>query len=583
MNNIEFKSPYLTGTDGAAILCEFDINEKAGAFKFEFTVRQNAKIKEAVLFSGKHNFPDDTPFYGDGYQKLTQYKGTVGSFKAFTGFSDKGHYKMPQTNGFETVYNYAIFGKGENTVLIGAASCNRFRTEIRINRKNIQIVQCLENIEFNADEKITLEDMVILKGEKNYVLKEFAQLISENHQTLKYFEMPSGWCSWYCIGPDISEKDIFDNLKIIKEKTPQLKYIQIDDGFQPYMGDWLETSDKFSRPMKDICNDIRKAGFEPAIWLAPFIASEKSRLLKEHPDYFVQNENGSPLCCEGVTFKGWRDAPWYMLDGTNPDTQKFIYDTVYEIYHNWGVRYFKLDANVWGALPFGRRFNRKATAVEAYRRGMEAVIKATDGDAFILGCNAPMWPSLGLVTAMRVTNDVVRNINHMANLSQQCFNRNWMHCRLWINDPDCLIMTDTVSSVMDPAGVTSKSPVKKKFYKLNNIYVRASGGMVLSGDYVSKYGKAETDRLKRILDTDYTAAEFDDSLEIGTKETKNGKEYFIFNRNKFIKKYEIFVPFGYNATDLYNNKPLDVKNGKVKLYLSKNNCAWIKIFKQTED
>ncbi|MGN0522580.1 MAG: glycoside hydrolase family 36 protein [Eubacterium sp.] len=574
---MDFKSPYILNVDNKRIQADFNINEQNGLYKISFSLNNTAQIKEAVLFSGEHDFSLDTPFYGDGYQKLTQYRGTVGSFDAFTGYSDKGHYKMPQTDGFNTVYNYALFGKGENTVLIGAASCNRFRTEIRVNSKQIQIVQCLENAKFNAGEEICLEDMVILTGERNTVLNEFAEIISKNHPVKKYFEMPVGWCSWYCIGPDISEKDIFNNLKVIKEKTPELKYIQIDDGFQPYMGDWLETSDKFNRPMKDICNDIRKAGFEPAIWLAPFIASPKSRLLREHPDYFVKNENGNPLCCDGVTFKGWRDAPWYMLDATNPDTQKFIYDTVREIYQSWGVKYFKLDANVWGALPFGVRYDKNATSVEAYRRGMEALWRAVDDNAFILGCNAPMWPSLGLVTGMRVTNDVVRNVGHMANLSEQCFSRNWMHNKLWINDPDCLIMTDTLSSVVDPAGIAHKSPVKKKFYKLNNVYIRATGGMVLSGDYVSKYSKAEIERLQRILDTDYKPAQFDDALEIGKKETKNGTEYFIFNRSNHFKKYEIPVPEGSTATDMYNNKPMSVKNGKIKFYLTKNGCVWILI------
>ena len=576
---MNFKSAFILGSNNKKLPADFQINEEKGIYKLSFSLTDSAQAKEAVLFSGEHGFAPDTAFYGDGYQKLTQYRGTVGNFDTFTGYTDKDHYKIPQTDGYKTVYNYALIGSGENTVLIGAASCNRFRTEIRVNAKQMQIVQCLENVEFNAGEEVALEDMVILKGERNKILDKFAEIISKNHPVKKYCEMPVGWCSWYCIGPDISEKDIFDNLKVIKKKTPELKYIQIDDGFQPFMGDWLETSDKFDRPMKDICNDIRKAGFEPAIWLAPFIASQKSRLLKEHPDYFVQDENGNPLCCEGVTFKGWRDAPWYMLDGTNPDTQKFIYDTVREIYQSWGVRYYKLDANVWGALPFGVRYDKNATSVEAYRRGMETIFDATENKAFILSCNAPMWPSLGLVTGMRVTNDVVRNVSHMANLSEQCFSRNWMHKRLWINDPDCLIMTGTNSKIMDPAGIRSKSLSRKKFYKLNNIYIRASGGMVLSGDYVSKYTKAEIDRLHRILNTDYEPAQFDDALEIGKKGTKNGTEYFIFNRSNHFKKYEIPVKNGYCATDLFENKQIKIKNGKISFYLTKNGCAWILIRK----
>ena len=573
--NINFENAILLDNKNADVPCKFRICKEENRFCISAKVKSDSKVKEAVLFSGEHGFSPDAPFYGDGYQKLTQYEGTVKSFDGFTGYTDKDHYKMPQTKGFKTVYNYALIGTGENTVLIGAASCNRFRTEIRMNSKQMQVVQCLENIEFDAGKEIRLEDMVILQGERNAILNEFAGIIRRNHPVKEYAEMPVGWCSWYCIGPDISEKDIFDNLKVIREKTPELRYIQIDDGFQPFMGDWLETSDKFSRPMKEICQDIKKAGFEPAIWLAPFIASKKSRLLREHPDYFVQDENGKPLCTKEVTFAGWRDAPWYMLDGTNPAARQYIYDVVREIYENWGVRYYKLDANVWGALPFGVRYDKSATSVEAYRRGMETIFDATENKAFILGCNAPMWPSLGLVTGMRVTNDVIRNVKHMANLSEQCFGRNWMHKKLWVNDPDCLIMAYNSSKVMDPSGVIRKSLSNKKFLKLNNVYIRASGGMVLSGDYVSKYSKSDIDRLHRILDTDYSPAEFDDALEIGKKKTDNGTEYFIFNRSDHLKKYKICVPNGASVRDLYENKPLTVRNGKVTVTLTKNGCTWI--------
>lgn len=557
----------------------FSISKSGISYKIECTVPRQAKLKEAVLFSGEHCFSKNTPFYGDGYQKLSQYKGAVSHFDTITGYTDEGHYKMPKTAGYKTVYNYALFGTESDAFLIGAASCNRFRTEIRVNEKELQIVQCLENTEFKKDEIIRLEDIAILKGKRSEILAEFADEICKNHPVKKYCEMPVGWCSWYCIGPNISEKDIFDNLSVIKSKAPELKFIQIDDGFQPFMGDWLETGNKFEHPMKEICAEIKNAGFEPAIWLAPFIASPKSRLIKEHPDYFVKDESGEPLCSNSVTFGGWRDGPWYMLDGTNPKAQKFIYDTAFEIYHNWGVKYFKLDANVWGALPFGVRHDKNATAVEAYRRGMEAFWQATGNDAFILGCNAPMWPSLGLVSGMRVTNDVIRSVRHMANLSEQCFSRNWMHKTLWVNDPDCLIMADTSKTVADPAGIAHKNSIKRKFYKLNNIYVRASGGMILSGDYLSKYGAAEISRLKRLLDTDYAAAQFNDSLEIGKKETESGTEYFIFNRSKPVKKFVIPVKNDTVVTDLYTNKKLKPKNGKLTLFLTKNDCAWIKLEK----
>ncbi|MGN0535036.1 MAG: hypothetical protein ACI4IR_03445, partial [Eubacterium sp.] len=217
---MNFKSVFILDSNNQKLPADFQINEEKGIYKLSFSLTDSAQAKEAVLFSGEHGFAPDLPFYGDGYQKLTQYRGTVGNFDTFTGYTDKDHYKMPQTDGYKTVYNYALIGSGKNTVLIGAASCNRFRTEIRVNAKQMQIVQCLENVEFNAGEEVALEDMVILKGERNKILAKFAEIISKNHPVKKYCEMPVGWCSWYCIGPDISEKDIFDNLKVIKEKTP---------------------------------------------------------------------------------------------------------------------------------------------------------------------------------------------------------------------------------------------------------------------------------------------------------------------------------------------------------------------------
>ncbi|MGN0542442.1 MAG: hypothetical protein ACI4JG_03220, partial [Acutalibacteraceae bacterium] len=124
---MNFKEIVLRNDKNEAVECDYKIEKIKDGFHMRAQTLKTMRVKEAVLFSGEHGFSANTPFYGDGYQKLSQYKGTVESFDSFTGYTDKSHYKMPQTEGFETVYNYALLGTGENTVLIGAASCNRFR------------------------------------------------------------------------------------------------------------------------------------------------------------------------------------------------------------------------------------------------------------------------------------------------------------------------------------------------------------------------------------------------------------------------------------------------------------------------
>ena len=151
-----------------------------------------------------------------------------------------------------------------------------------------------------------------------------------------------------------------------------------------------------------------RTGFEPAIWVAPFIAEAKSNLFQQHPDWFVKDDAGKPLLrSDKVTFGGWRRGPWYVLDGTHPQVQQHYENLFRTMRREWGCTYFKLDANFWGAIHGGRFHDPRATRVEAYRRGMQAILRGAD-DGFILGCNHPIWASVGLIHGSRSSNDIKR-------------------------------------------------------------------------------------------------------------------------------------------------------------------------------
>jgi alpha-galactosidase len=74
-------------------------------------------------------------------------------------------------------------------------------------------------------------------------------------------------------------------------------------------------------------------------------------------------------------------------------------------------------------------------------------------DAVILGCGAPLLPSIGLVDAMRVSPDVMPAWEpDLDDISQPGMRsalaagraRAWMHGRLWVNDPDCVLVRPEV-------------------------------------------------------------------------------------------------------------------------------------------
>lgn len=468
--------------------------------------------EKIVLFSMDMIFSPNTLVYGEGYNKLSQYEGTVSNIKLIGKYGDFSHYKLSKPDGFQQVYNMIRFSpEGQEDLLMGFTSCYRFNGEFWFNEQKLQVILNLEGIEILPGEEIELEHFFMGVGKKTELESRFSTTIQKYHPKFHVAEIPTGWCSWPVYGPQVTEQDIYKNLKAIKEKKLGLKYIQIDDGYQPYMGDWLSSARTFKGGVEKLCHDIKNQGFEPAIWVAPFIAEEQSELFQYHSDWFVKDDEGKPLASDRISFGGWRCAPWYMLDGTHPDARKYLTHVFKTMRQQWGVKYFKLDANMWGALPFGKHFEKNRTCVEAYRMGMNAILEGAGEESFLLGCNAPMWPSLGLVHGMRVTNDNARTFPAFSRIAKECFHRNWQNESLWINDPDTLLQRNRKRRVLDPAGnkIEVSSDLRPEEFQFYASYILASGGMVLSGDVISDLTEEQTGTLRKLLSLMGKAAVFD--------------------------------------------------------------------------
>jgi len=468
------------------------------------TLRNEGKtaipVHDVVLFEFAHKMPGNTAFYGEGFQMLSQTAGTIEKPVDLEQYTDRGHYKLPEPAGFRSVYGVALFSRPDpSRLLIGFSSCRRFVGRIDVSTKHIRAVIDADGVAIEPGETWQLEDLVVASGpDRDELLARLSYWIERNHPRRPWPSPPRGWCSWYCFGPEVTAKNVIDNLEVIKNELPELEYVQIDDGYQPTMGDWLETGKAFGGDVKNVIAEIKKRGLKPALWVAPFIASADSKLFREHPDWFVKGDDGKPLRSDKVGFGGWRQGPWYCLDGSNHEVQQHLTALFKTLHEDWGVEYFKLDANYWGAIHGGKHANPKATRVEAYRQGMTAII-AGAGNAFILGCNHPMWASLGLIDGSRSSMDIERNWESIARTAKQNLLRSWQNGRLWWNDPDCVLLT----------GLDEKL---RSFHRAVQV---ACGGMLLSGDDLSMLKPGSISELRGMLSSRARAARFDDALECG--------------------------------------------------------------------
>ncbi|MGF1717683.1 glycoside hydrolase family 36 protein [Photobacterium chitinilyticum] len=413
---------------------------------------------------------------GDGFQMLAQ---TAGTFKHPIDIGrcpdNNASYRIYALDAPKRYYNYVVIGNADTFTLLGFTSCHRFAGYFEFLNGTMTAFIDGEHTDILQQchcEGGALERLVVLTGSDiNALYQQFSALLIKNHPQRAGVSQPApiGWCSWYAYYAGVSAANIQQNVDEMQGALEDLEWVLLDDGYQAFMGDWLTPSDRFVGGIKSLIQDIKGKGKKPAIWMAPFIAQPESQLFKEHPEWFVKTAQGDLLKAEDITYGGWRCTPWYILDTSHPDVCAHLTHVVRTMREEWGVELFKLDANYWGTLK-GVRHQVAMTGVQAYRLGMEAISDGA-GEAWLLGCNAPMWPSLGLVDAMRVSDDVERQPHRFSQIAKETFLRSWQHQRLWQIDPDCATFIS-----IEGQGTSADN------YQFHRDVLLACGGLLLSGD-----------------------------------------------------------------------------------------------------
>lgn len=288
-----------------------------------------------------------------------------------------------------------------------------------------------------------------------------------------------GWCSWYQYFHDVTEGDLRSNLA--HASSWPFDVFQLDDGYQRAIGDWLRTNDKFGTELDGLAAAIAEEGRVPGIWIAPFVAGPDSTVADRHPDWFALHSSGSRLV--GVFNAGWGGGV-HTLDTTNPEVLAHLSTVAGELVR-LGFPYLKLDFT-YAASITGTYQDPSRTPAQRVRAGYEAIRAGAGADAFLLGCGAPLGPTVGLVDGMRIGPDVapwwhpktdgwyppghLEVLPATANAWRNTLSRSFMHRRLWLNDPDCVMLR------------SARTELSADQVRAWAMAVGASGGMALVSD-----------------------------------------------------------------------------------------------------
>ena len=402
-----------------------------------------------------------------------------------------------------------------NEGVIGWLGARHVSTVRVLQEGTTEAIAAMDGIELAPGEERVLDPLWIATGDPGQLYSEYATLLGDACAARTGGASPLGWCSWYEFFGDVTPEDVRRNLRLAADHRFDL--VQVDDGYQAAIGDWLDLAPRWSDigSMAAIASEVAGMGMSAGIWTAPFLAAEESAVARAHPDWITRHPpTGKPSkAMHNAAWGGWALA----LDTTNPAVLDHLRST-FRTLRDWGFEYHKIDFCYAASLPAIRHDPTK-TRAEALRMGIEAVREGIGDDAYLLGCGCPFGPALGLVDAMRVSPDVAPYWEERAvwpglagsgvaatNAVRASVLRAPLHRRLFVNDPDCVLLRPTN---------TELTPEQRRALADS---VLETGAFVVLSDDMARYGDeewAEVERLRSARTEHDKALDLDDPFAVG--------------------------------------------------------------------
>lgn len=365
-------------------------------------------------------------------------------------------------------------------------------------------------------QEVSSNRFILLTGENPYnTLEEYASVIGKINNS-RINSIVNGWCSWFYTYEHVTEEEVVRNAELASRilKPFGLEFIQIDEGYQRWHGDW-EGNTRFPHGMKWLADKIKSFGLKPGLWVAPYVISEPTEVFQKHADWLLKHPDGrlkrvGPWPSEDTDWARNENPKRYGLDITHPGAAQWLYNLFKTIVHQWGYEMLKIDFVDWSILSAFRYYDPSVSRAEAYRRGFEIIRKAAGEKVHINECG-PGAISVGLIDSMRIELD--QYYGYRAENWKQyagsptgsiaaCAKRYYFHKRTWINDADHLCIRNLSISQAQAAATI----------------IGLSGGNVISGDRLSDLNPERIEIIRKVFPSSGNGAKPVDLFDSDTPE-----------------------------------------------------------------
>ena len=393
-------------------------------------------IRDAEVFGANKVYRTSTQIMGHGGIKdWPKDKGDFSSCANITGLiPDSGSTMVISTRNYKKYNSYT----------------NLYPTDQHGGRKLIDVCITTEKVSTtNIPTFYITENASSFDAMKNEAM-EAAKTMGVNASKPQSYH----WCSWYYAYYHLTDKMLSEYIQGFKKLNPpvNIQTIQIDAGYHPHAGIWLEPSNKFPNGLKESVKEIIANGYRAGIWIGPYMIGNKSKVYLEHPNWILRNNDGSPLIQMSFYAEdrlwGAMDEEIYCLDTSNPEVMDHLRN-VFRTFKQMGIKFFKTDFMLNGAMASNnvKRHSPGKTSLEYQREFFEMIRQEIGPESFWLGCIAPFGPMVGYVDAMRISADIRPNWEGGTSMFEESKGNQHINNVWWQNDPDAMIIREKYSQL----------------------------------------------------------------------------------------------------------------------------------------
>ncbi|MDX2134295.1 MAG: glycoside hydrolase family 36 protein [Saprospiraceae bacterium] len=462
--------------------------------------KEDVRMDELELQFHHPASPDEGAFLANGYQSWSETRnlarnGRMATMRPlarpFMGlYGDEWMAGVPRGNGMLHSWTFAVVQMGRTTHLLGSLSEQTGFTLIIADGPN-QLIRVRKELQgIRLSHSFPALDVWVAAGNAADLWAQYSKLALPDKPNPCPLRL--GWTSWYRYFNRINERVLEAECRSVHASPYPFDFFQVDDGWQPAVGDWLTPGSGFSSGMGAFARRIRDNGMLPGLWLAPLVAAARSDLVKKHPEWLITSGGGKPL---RVGWNPYWGGWYYALDPYHPGVRDYLSGVFHNIVARWGYDLIKLDFLFVAGLrppPGKTRGQAVGEAMLFFRQLM--------GDKIMLACGVPLGSAMGVADICRIGGDVHlawehrllhwlrfrERVSTVASL-RSTLNRWALNKRFFLNDPDVFVLRKMQQQL---------SPAQQ--YTLIRVNALL-GGILTTSDQVAAYGPDQHAQLREAL------------------------------------------------------------------------------------